>query len=133
MSSIKLILTFLCLGAFVLSTVAFRSKLGLRLATLCSFFAAAWCVIFPDSTTRVANALGVGRGADLLLYLGLFAGINALLMQYMRTRRLERKLTEHIRATAIMNAIKPGELRHSDTEENAGARASQPHHAHTAF
>jgi hypothetical protein len=50
----------------------------------------------------------VGRGTDLLLYIALFAGIHAFFLLYLRMRRLERKLTEQIRANAIRDAHRLG-------------------------
>jgi hypothetical protein len=38
------------------------------------------------------------------LYLSLIAGVHAMLLLYLRIRELERKLTEHVRATALRNA-----------------------------
>ena len=104
MKSIQLILVVLSLLAAVLGSFVFRSRLGLRLLAIFFFFTAAGFVLFPDSTTSIAHVLGVCRGTDLLLYLGLFGGVNAFLLLYLRTRRLEQKITEHIRAVAILNA-----------------------------
>jgi hypothetical protein len=107
MTSIQLILVVLSLLGAILGSAAFRSRLGLRLLAIFSFVTAAGFVLFPDSTTAIAHVLGVGRGTDLLLYLALFGGVNAFLLLYLRTRRLEEKLTEHIRAAAILNAHAP--------------------------
>ena|SRR5271167_1408580 len=104
MTSIQVILIVLSLLAAVLASFVFQSRLGGRLLAVFFFVTACAFVLFPDSTTRIAHLLGVGRGADLLLYLALFAGIHGFLLLYLRTRRLERKVTELIRAVAILNA-----------------------------
>jgi len=104
MTSIQVILIVLSLLAAVLASFVFQSRLGGRLLAVFFFVTASVLVLFPDSTTRIAHALGVGRGADLLLYLALFAGIHAFLLLYLRTRTLERRVTELIRAVAILNA-----------------------------
>ncbi len=64
-------------------------------------------VLAPDTTTRLAEFVGVGRGADLLLYLAVigFAFVSVLL--YARLRELENALTEIARAQAIQNAREP--------------------------
>ena len=46
----------------------FRAKVIYRLVALLLFLTATVLVIFPDLTTSIAHALGVGRGADLVLY-----------------------------------------------------------------
>lgn len=64
-------------------------------------------VLAPDTTTRIAEFVGVGRGADLLLYLAVigFAFVSVLL--YARLRELENALTQIARAQAIQNAREP--------------------------
>lgn len=104
MTSIQVILIALSLLAAIVGSFAFQSRLGYRLLGVIFFVTASGFVIFPNSTTKIAHALGVGRGADLLLYVALFAGIHAFLLLYLRTRRLERKITELIRAMAIRDA-----------------------------
>jgi small membrane protein len=104
MTSIQVILITLSLLAAIVGSFAFQSRLGYRLLAVVFFIAASGFVLFPNSTTKIAHALGVGRGADLLLYVALFAGIHAFLLLYLKTRRLERKITELIRTMAIRDA-----------------------------
>jgi hypothetical protein len=112
MKTIQLILIGLSALAAILGSVAFRSKLAYRVIALLLFFMATGFVMFPDTTTELAHSLGVGRGADLLLYVVIFAGVHSFLLLYMRTRRLERHLTELIRANAITKVEHP-ELKES--------------------
>src|SRR5689334_7163347 len=116
MTSIQVILIVLCLLAAILSSVAFRSKLGYRLLAAFFFVTATGFVVFPDTTSNIAHALGVGRGADLLLYLAVLAGIHSFLLLYLRTRRLERRMTEQTRALAIRDAVWLGVQRPSETD-----------------
>jgi small membrane protein len=104
MRTIQVLLIALILLAAIVGSVAFRSRLAYRLLGMFFFLVATLCVLFPDSTTDIAKSLGVGRGTDLLLYLVIFAGVHACLLLYMRTRRLERKLTQVVRAIAIRDA-----------------------------
>ncbi len=53
------------------------------------------------------NNDSIGRGADLLLYLSIIVGTYALLLNFQRTRRLEQRLTQHVRAAALQSAIPP--------------------------
>lgn len=58
-------------------------------------------VVIPDWSTIVANFLGIGRGVDLITYLGLLSlGVLGLLL-FIRMRKLEEKLVELVREQAI--------------------------------
>ena len=106
MTSIKILLISIALLSLVVASIAFPSRLAYRLLAVLFFAAATVLIIFPESSTTVAHVLGVGRGTDLIVYLGIFAGIHAFLLLYARTRRLERKLADYVRASAIEQAVK---------------------------
>jgi len=79
-----------------------------RLGLLALAALAALAVIFPDLSNDVAQLVGVGRGADLLLY-----GLVVVFIGYVVTARVQRyrvseHLTELTRALAIQSAEKPG-------------------------
>jgi len=87
----------------------FRSKLLDRLLGL-SLLGVAWfAILLPDYTTRLANLLGVGRGADLIFYLfGLFTlFVFVILSTHLRT--LSRQITTLVRHQAIRDALVPVE------------------------
>ncbi len=70
-------------------------KIGLILLAIAMIVA----VIFPDITNVVANAVGVGRGADLLLYITVVAFILYALNNYLHMqdqRDMLHKLARHI-------------------------------------
>ena len=58
----------------------------------------------PDLATSVANALGVGRGADLLLYFGFLAAIYVWLGISARLRIIESQVTVLVRHISLMEA-----------------------------
>ncbi len=62
---------------------------------------AAIFVIRPDTTTRLAHLVGVGRGADLVLYASVIALLILVFQLHVAHQRLERSLTELIRAQAL--------------------------------
>lgn len=75
-------------------------KIGL---TVFLFFAA-YAVVRPDDVTWVANGLGVGRGADLLLY-ALVVGFGFFAIStYLRFKELELKYARLARAIALKDA-----------------------------
>ena len=61
-------------------------------------------VIFPDSTTRIAGWLGVGRGADLLFYIAIVALTYLVLLLYSKIKKLESRVTELVRRQALLEA-----------------------------
>lgn len=58
-------------------------------------------VIYPDWSTQVANLLGVGRGVDLITYLGLLALGISVLWLLLKVNRLEDKVTQMVREDAL--------------------------------
>lgn len=65
---------------------------------------AAVVILLPQTTTLLANLLGVGRGADLVLYFSvvlLFYGVFAISR---KVDRLDRHLTELVRQVALGDA-----------------------------
>ena len=68
------------------------------------WLAAGLAVLWPDATTSIAKAVGIKRGADLLLYCGLGVMMVGFLMTYVRLRRLRREVTLLTRHLAIRDA-----------------------------
>lgn len=104
MTSIQGILVAFLVAAAMIASFAFKARIAYRLLAVVLLSGAVVLVLFPELTTRVAHLLGVGRGTDLVLYVALIAGLHVALLLYVRTRELERKLTEQARAIAIRNA-----------------------------
>jgi hypothetical protein len=66
-------------------------------------------LIWPRSTLVIAHALGIGRGADLLLYSSVLVMFSGFFYVYTRFRRLDRQITMLVRRLAIENAALPGD------------------------
>jgi hypothetical protein len=101
MTSIQLLLICLIVLSAMVSSIAFQSQLTYRIMAVLFMIASTFFVLFPDAATVCARVLGVGRGADLLLYLSIFAGVHCFLLVYLRLRNLDQKVTSQIRALAI--------------------------------
>ncbi|MFO0903147.1 MAG: DUF2304 domain-containing protein [Pirellulales bacterium] len=69
--------------------------------------AAGWFVAFPDQSTVVAKWAGIGRGADLVMYVYVFFSLGALFLLYARCVRLERQVTAIVRWEALHAAECP--------------------------
>jgi len=86
------------------STTSSRHRAFRRMFLLAFAAVATAAVIFPQLMTDVAAFFGVGRGADLLLYLMVVAFIGSLAMQSRRAAELNRRITLLNRRLAILEA-----------------------------
>lgn len=79
-------------------------KAGKKIGVLLLCIFAVITVVFPVLTDDIAHELGVGRGADLLLYLLTISFIAYVLNQYLRSKDEEQKLVQLARKIAILEA-----------------------------
>ena len=105
-----------------------RMQVGKRLAFVAFIAVNVYGVLRPDDLTRVANRLGVGRGADLLLYGLLVSAVFVVVNTGLRFRAVERRITGLVRAFALHEA----EVRHSSgptptpASPSPGSEAAEP-------
>ena len=69
------------------------------------WLAAGVAIARPEVTRVIAKTLGIGRGADLLLYCAVVFMLIGFLMTYARLRRLQHELTLVVRHLATREAI----------------------------
>lgn len=86
---------------------------------------AALSVLFPDWLTWLARRVGVGRGADLLLYALVISFLSYIAMSYRRLGELERKLTVLARELALTQA-RQDEPAGREERETRGERKETP-------
>jgi hypothetical protein len=111
MIPIQPILIGLLVLAAVLCIWSLRFRLVMRIVCVGLAATGVTFVLHPDFTNRLAKMLGVGRGADLLLYLFSVACVYALLVLYVRQRELRYQMTQLARSFALEHAVKPDENR----------------------
>jgi len=58
----------------------------------------------PEITSYLANILGIGRGADLVVYLSILVIFYIIFKIYVRLSKIESQLTKIVRKDAIDNA-----------------------------
>lgn len=75
-----------------------------RIALLTLLVMGALSVMFPSAVTAVANAVGVGRGADLVLYTLVIVSLFSWIGIYRRMQDLEDRLVTLARQCAISSA-----------------------------
>ncbi len=81
-----------------------RERKSLRLLVMLILGLGLLFLAFPGLSIILAHTLGIGRGVDLIIYLGLLALTLACLVLYVRTVELQRRLDELIRQQAIEEA-----------------------------
>lgn len=96
---------------FAISRVLARFKEGKlsTVATLAWFFlwlAVEIAVWIPNSTTLVAQILGIGRGADLIIYGSIVALFYLIFRIYIKLQDIEREITQVVRKVALQNISK---------------------------
>lgn len=75
-----------------------------RIALLLFIVAIASSVFFPGIWTWLANIVGIGRGADLLLYLMVLVFLAFVASTYRRFRTLQNEITLLARELALSRA-----------------------------
>lgn len=65
------------------------------------FIIAAFGVIFPNYTTKVANLLGIGRGTDLILYGSIATLFYLVFRLYVLLEDVRHEITEVVRKIAL--------------------------------
>ena len=102
----------LVLAAVLILVIVFRNRqrvelrAGSRLLVLLMAVAAVASIIDPDIPQAFANALGVARGTDLLLYLLIVVFVLTTLGLYFRLRDTDQHLRRLVRSIAIDEAIR---------------------------
>ena len=94
---------------FIRSSHSVRTQAFKRIGFVVFLFVDLDAVLRPDDTTWLAHKVGVGRGADLLLYLLVVAFAFFSVNTFLRFRNLERRFTYLARSIALSNAQSPQE------------------------
>ena len=61
-------------------------------------------VVWPNAAQWTAERVGVGRGADLIIYFAMVGGLFAAANFYFRFKRQEQQLVAIVREIALRNA-----------------------------
>ncbi len=105
------ILGLLAAAAFIGVTVhrLTRHRLGAAsgIGWIVLWAAAAIAIVFPEITVWLAGILGIQRGADLVFYVAILAGLAGFYLVLSRLRRIERDLTLLTRRLALHESPPP--------------------------
>jgi hypothetical protein len=107
MIAIQIIIIVAALGIFIVGLRGRQTHVAKAWKKLAMFFlivAMIVAVLFPNTTNRLAHLVGVGRGADLLLYVLTLAFIAYALNSYLRQQAENDALYRLARKVAILEA-----------------------------
>lgn len=99
------------IAAWLFMTRGARQLAVRRLLIIAFAIFAVLTVLLPSMLTRVANMIGVGRGADLLLYATVLVLLGFLALQEARTKAAEKRTTYLARRMALDEAEPPSAYR----------------------
>jgi hypothetical protein len=104
MHAIQIVL--ICFAAFAFSRVLIRYRRGgMRMAHL-GLWLVFWSgvvmvALLPDTTSLLAQWLGVGRGVDTAMYLSILMSFYLLFRSFAKIEDLDRQITRIVRANAL--------------------------------
>jgi len=94
----------LVFGWFLANPRSYQVHAWIKILTALFTLLAVIVILFPGTANDMAHLVGVGRGADLLLYVLSLSFIFALVSMYMRNKEEQRKLVKLARKIAILEA-----------------------------
>lgn len=75
-------------------------------AVICAALFGAYIVWVPDHATYLANLVGIGRGADLVLYIWVLISCAILLLLHLNIREQLQLITTLARKMALADALR---------------------------
>ncbi|MGD0838202.1 MAG: DUF2304 family protein [Polyangia bacterium] len=104
LQAIQIVLT--CFAVFAVSRVLIRFRRGSTSVPHVALWLLFWAAVIvvslhPDTTNRLANLLGVGRGVDTAMYLSLLLIFYLLFRSFAKIEDMDRQLTRVVRANAL--------------------------------
>lgn len=100
-----LVIAFLIfLIKFIADPNSYRTKAWKKIIGILFVLVAIVAVLVPDMLNKAAHVVGVGRGADLLLYLLTLAFIFTSFNNYASSRQEQKRLVKLARRMAITEA-----------------------------
>lgn len=81
-----------------------KIQAGKKILGILFIVAAVFFIIFPDKSNDIAHFVGVGRGADLLLYILILSFIFVTLSFYLRIKEEQNRTVKIARKIAILEA-----------------------------
>ena len=102
LSQVLILSTIVALALYVFSA---RTMLTDRVVYLVLLSVGVVLALNPTVSTRVANLVGIGRGADLLLYIFLLFSLFHYAMQASRMKTIDQRITTLVRENAMDHPV----------------------------
>lgn len=102
-----LIIGVLAVAWRLLISLGQRAQALRRLGLLALAAFAVWSILDPEIWNRFATRLGIGRGADLILYSLVVAFFGFVVTTYKRFRQMENRYTQLARRIALSETAAP--------------------------
>lgn len=104
MNLIQIVL--ICFLLLIVTTyfIRLRSQLRDRLLVIFTATGVFGLLLFPDTSTQIANYFGVGRGVDFLFYLAHAGTVLIAIILYSKVRQQSDQIAELSRQIAIKTA-----------------------------
>lgn len=118
---IALVIVFLLILLTLMATVRGWISKRETVVWVMVWLAAGITLVWPKLTSIIAKTMGIGRGADLLLYSAVVVMMVGFLMVYVRLRNLRREMTLLVRQLALRDAItnaSPSKTTHTSSAES---------------
>ncbi len=105
---IKIIFTIFALFAWSRAVIKFRAKL--MNPKEIAFWSLLWlslivAIFIPGKTTLLARLLGIERGFDAMIFIGIVALFYAVYRLYVKSNEAERIITEIVRKIALRHGV----------------------------
>ena len=109
-----MIYTQLIITIFVVFAVS-RVVLRYQERKLTIYALISWCLLWglveliifkPNITSEIAQILGIGRGADLIIYISIVALFYLIFRIYIKLEDIERQITYLVRQIALKKPVK---------------------------
>lgn len=101
---VLIIAFFILLIRLLANPNSYQIKAWKKIIGILFVLLAIFSVLFPDSLNSIANFFGVGRGADMLLYLLTLAFIFAEFSRYISSKQEQKRFVKLARKIALLEA-----------------------------
>jgi hypothetical protein len=104
MSLIQIVLLILIILAILYFWLRYKTRsIGLKpfLMMLVFWLVAGVLVVLPESTSRLADILGVGRGVDVVFYFSLLLIFYLIFKIFVRIEKIEQNITKIVSKIAL--------------------------------
>jgi small membrane protein len=118
----QVILSLLLCSVLVYSWAEYRRSPAVAMLSFIASLAGLYFVWMPLHSTHVAEFIGIGRGADLIMYLWVCISLIVLLNLHLKLRSQHEVITALARAIALANAYSATEGARLRSNEHATAK-----------